>query len=287
MTYKLIELEQGSQEWLDFRKGKIGASDAAAIMGESPWKTPLQLWKQMTEGTSDSVNPAMQKGTRLEPIARALFISQTGIHVRPVVAQSNIHSWQIASLDGMSEDGSVVLEIKCGGKELHEGVRNGIIPSYYEMQLQHQANVVLPKRHIFASYFEGELLTTDYEFNYKLAERLNEVEEKFFWMLQTREAPPASDGDYVQFKNESASEILRQILSICAEEKMLKETKEALKGKLFGISPQANFILDGVKVYQTQNATYDTKAMKAAGIDIDKFKKVSSPYWVISSRGKA
>lgn len=33
MQYKIINLEQGSPEWRDFRKGKIGASMVASCVG--------------------------------------------------------------------------------------------------------------------------------------------------------------------------------------------------------------------------------------------------------------
>src|SRR5690606_2655687 len=36
----LVDLEQGSPEWLAWRAEGIGASDAATIMGENPYQTP-------------------------------------------------------------------------------------------------------------------------------------------------------------------------------------------------------------------------------------------------------
>lgn len=33
MNCRIIDLEQGSPEWLDFRKGKIGASMVASCVG--------------------------------------------------------------------------------------------------------------------------------------------------------------------------------------------------------------------------------------------------------------
>ena len=39
-----IELTQNTPEWLEFRRKKIGASDAPIILEVSTWKTPYQLW---------------------------------------------------------------------------------------------------------------------------------------------------------------------------------------------------------------------------------------------------
>ena len=33
-------------EWLEARKDGLGASDAAALLGLSPWKTNVQLWEE-------------------------------------------------------------------------------------------------------------------------------------------------------------------------------------------------------------------------------------------------
>ena len=49
MSSQLIinnEIIQGSQEWLDLRKTKITATDACVIMGESSWKTIIQLYEE-------------------------------------------------------------------------------------------------------------------------------------------------------------------------------------------------------------------------------------------------
>lgn len=32
--------------WLEARKDGLGASDAAALLGLSPWKTNVQLWEE-------------------------------------------------------------------------------------------------------------------------------------------------------------------------------------------------------------------------------------------------
>ena len=47
MSFYLIEhIEQGTTEWLNWRKGVIGASDAPTIMGENPWRSPSYLLKE-------------------------------------------------------------------------------------------------------------------------------------------------------------------------------------------------------------------------------------------------
>ena len=79
----------------------------------------------------------MKEGTRLEPIARELYIKETGINVIPLCLQDKNDSWIIASMDGITEDFTHIVEIKCG-KSAYWTARRGIVPDYYYGQLQHQ-----------------------------------------------------------------------------------------------------------------------------------------------------
>ena len=42
----MIELEQGSPEWLSWRRTVITATDASVIMGNNPWETPYSCWQR-------------------------------------------------------------------------------------------------------------------------------------------------------------------------------------------------------------------------------------------------
>ena len=44
--YFIDDLEQGSTEWHAWRRGVIGASDAATIMGENPWASARRLMEE-------------------------------------------------------------------------------------------------------------------------------------------------------------------------------------------------------------------------------------------------
>lgn len=156
LPYTRIALEQGSSEWLRWRQTKIGASDAAAIMGENPWKSRTQLFKEKIGlASSFSGNAATRRGAQLEPIARQLYESQTGIRIEPAVLVHATRPWQAASVDGITATGSKVVEIKCGEKAYAILDRTGQPPDYYYAQLQHILAVTgLPSLDYFA-YLPG------------------------------------------------------------------------------------------------------------------------------------
>ncbi len=156
---KVIDILQGSKEWLDLRKTKITATDSAVIIGANPWKTPLELYEEKLSSTDQlTKNAAMQRGIDLEPAARELFIIKTGIIVKPAVV---VEDWAMASLDGLSEDQSMAVEIKCPGAKGQDMAKIGVIPDYYYPQLQHQMMVLGIDQMYYFSFdgIDGVVLT--------------------------------------------------------------------------------------------------------------------------------
>ena len=137
-AYTVINLEQGTAEWLEWRSQGIGASDAPTIMGENPWKSSARLLAEKL-GTVEKFagNAAMARGSALEPEARKRYETITGNRVSPTCLQSNEHEWQRASLDGLSADGSAVVEIKVGDSVYKKTASTRQVPRYYVGQLQH------------------------------------------------------------------------------------------------------------------------------------------------------
>ena len=137
-VYTVVNLQQGTPEWLDWRSNGIGASDAPAIMGENPWKTAAHLLAEKL-GTAEKFggNAAMARGTALEPEARSRYEAISRVRVLPACLQSDNHEWQRASVDGLAADGNSVVEIKCGESVYKKTASSRQVPRYYVGQLQH------------------------------------------------------------------------------------------------------------------------------------------------------
>lgn len=194
----MLQFEQGSPEWLSFRKNKIGSSDAPIIVGESPWKTPYQLWQEKLGQTEEPVQTyAMIRGHMMEEKARSAYEILKGEVFFPMVVQHVEHSWQISSLDGISIDGRSAVEIKCPGKEDHALAVSGKIPCKYKAQLQHHLYVCgLSSIDYFS--FNGEVgviievkRDTDYLIN------LLKKEREFYYCLQTKTPPAFTEKDFI------------------------------------------------------------------------------------------
>lgn len=62
--------------WMDERRRGLGASDAAAVLGISPWRTNVELWEEKTgrrKPADIGDKPAVRYGNEAEPLLRALF----------------------------------------------------------------------------------------------------------------------------------------------------------------------------------------------------------------------
>ncbi|MBI4005372.1 MAG: YqaJ viral recombinase family protein [Gammaproteobacteria bacterium] len=136
-AYTIVDFQQGTKAWHEWRSQGIGASDAPAIMGENPWKSPSQLMREKCGGRGNGTNAAMARGTELEPEARKSYEIRFGVCVVPACLQSTQHSWLRASVDGLAKNGSVVVEIKCGESVYRKTSTTRKVPGYYFGQLQH------------------------------------------------------------------------------------------------------------------------------------------------------
>jgi len=178
---KKVELEQSGPEWHQWRSGGIGGSDAGVLMGTNPWMNEDQLTESKEGRLVVAENERMARGKRLEPIAREKYTEVTGIHVRPVCVVHDKVPWLRASLDGLSEDNQIVLEIKCPSNYAHKKALWGRIPDYYTAQVQHQLLVTgCPLLHYW-SYTDDEYFPKDSRHALVVVHPDFEYQEKLFY----------------------------------------------------------------------------------------------------------
>ncbi|HEX4374904.1 MAG TPA: YqaJ viral recombinase family protein [Puia sp.] len=137
---KLINLEQRSSKWLQWRRNRICASDANIIMGTCNFKSIQKLYEEKTKCYEQVPNIYMLRGIELEPIALEAFEKESGLIMFPCVVEHE-NRWMAASFDGMTIEQDSIVEIKCGGKKSHDLALNGVVDPRYYPQLQHQIEV--------------------------------------------------------------------------------------------------------------------------------------------------
>lgn len=180
---RIIDLNQGSEEWLTYRQNHLGATDASIIMNPSRYNTRVGLWQQKTLGWEKSHSAEemerMEQGTMMEPLARGAFQEEVGIEVFPAVVEHDIYPFLSASLDGISADHSVTVEIKCG-KKAFMLAQLGEISPYYYTQCQHQMMITALDWTYFYCYLDGQGILMKINRNDEYLRKLLEMEKKFW-----------------------------------------------------------------------------------------------------------
>ena len=133
---------QGTPEWHEFRAKHLNASDAPAMMGESPYKTRDALLREKATGVVAEVSSETQRrfddGHRFEALARPLAEKIIGEELYPVVGSEGKFG---ASFDGMTMLGDVIFEHKTLNAALAAIDPDGQLPLYYRIQMEHQLMV--------------------------------------------------------------------------------------------------------------------------------------------------
>lgn len=139
---KIINVKQGSKEWLKLRKSHDCASEAPVMMGDSPYMTRDELLHTKKNGTVKPVSATLQaifdEGHRAEAAARLILEEIHGVEYPPVVVSSVVEGLNLlASLDGLSID-KIVFEHKMANDDLLMKTVCQEIEAYHYWQLEQQ-----------------------------------------------------------------------------------------------------------------------------------------------------
>lgn len=128
----MTSLIQGSPEWLQFRRGKVTASNVGALLGQVSYISRNKAYKSITNDSGFTDNPAMLWGREHEIDGIREYerrthtaVVQTGAHTHEQ------HDWFLGSPDGLVGEYGMI-EVKCPfyRREVH-----GKIPGHYWMQM--------------------------------------------------------------------------------------------------------------------------------------------------------
>lgn len=197
---RILQVRQGSPEWLAERANRIGGSDANVLMDASPYLTPFQLWQIKLGKRPKPEGWAMGRGHLLEPIIMERYQAVSGHLVDPVVMVA-ANDWQITSLDGRTIDGDRVVEAKNLDRENFELLRDQrILPAKYVPQVIHNLGVSGAAVLDFVAYNEAldefEILEVSPDTAYFA--KLTAAEAEFRDCLLTQLPPAMVDRDVVE-----------------------------------------------------------------------------------------
>lgn len=126
-------------QWLNARRRGIGGSDAAAILGVSPYKSAYAVWADKMGYKDDADSEGMRQGRDLEDYVAQRFMAETGKkvvrHNRMIIRPG--YPYMLANIDRRVLGEKAGLECKTS-RDLHlKRYKNGEYPIEYYCQCQH------------------------------------------------------------------------------------------------------------------------------------------------------
>lgn len=183
----------------------IGSLDAAAALGQDPFKSQVRLWMEKT-GRQDLLHPVRLESDShaywsrlLEPIVAAHYTLRTGRKVRRVNTTSRHpeHPWMSATVvrEVVASSEVQLLECLSVGMQMASLWTLGV-PEYIRLRVLHQLAVTGAQAADVVVLLGGQDLQV-----YRIERQESEIarlirQEQAFWRhVERDQAPPPSDGD--------------------------------------------------------------------------------------------
>lgn len=278
---KLVStLNLDKKEWLKYRKGGIGGSDAGAICGLNPYRTAIQVYNdKRTDEIEEFDNEAMREGRDLEEYVARRFVEATGKKVRRANAMfcDEENPFMLADVDRMIVGENAGLECKTASPFSADKWEDDKIPLSYQIQCYHYMSVMNADRWYVAVLIYGtEFKVYCLERDEEMIQNLIHLENDFWNNHVQAGVIPAPDGSKL------ADKVLAEYFSDPVDETVeLKKFsgfnfRLSLKRRVITIFDTANGEIQefsyGVQVQVTMKN--GTKKISNEVVDHDKIKSI-------------
>ncbi len=270
----IVKLVQGSPEWRQHRLAHRNASETPVVVGLSPWMTPFELWQVRTGRTQPEVTAAMAHGTQLEPAAREAYEGLTGQLMQPLVLVDGEYS---ASLDGITLDGNLVLEIKCPkskDSKLLQEARSGRVPVHVYWQIQTQ--LLVSKAELAHLYvFDGnEGILLEQKPEPATWDTIHQEWDRFMEYVRSDQPPPLSKGDVRQRDDAEWAEAAQVYIEAKRASDQVQRTLDDAKGRLIALTSHSSEAGCGVTVtrYWRKGSIDYSKIEELRGRDLEQYR---------------
>lgn len=284
---KFVDIEQGSEQWHQLRRTKIGASNSPALLGLSPYKNAVDVFEEMVLGKKPYINKAMQRGTDTEAEAREYFndLVPGASKFIPRVVISEEYDLMMASLDGLNELNTIILEIKVPGKKVYDQCINAQVPIHWEYQIQHQLAVTgLDLAYLFVYMDANTNLVFQYKRDEKrIAQIVKGCEEFEKHYLLTYQSPESDDSKYIERSDDEWENTVTSYLQLKKDRISLESTEKLFHQKLIDLCEEKPSRGFGIRVERSEKKGLVDYSLieELQGINLEQYRKPAKVQWRI------
>lgn len=268
------DVKPNTPEWLELRTQYRTASEAAIVMGISPFTTPLKF-KMIKEGLAKQYySKAMQDGHRLEDQVRQWANFRLGKTFKEEIWTNEGY---LASLDGI--DGDCLVEIKVSDRTYND-LKHGVIPEYYLVQIQQQL-FCSPAEYGYLVAYSKQLddyaISAPIEFDPMYMANIATGWE-LFDQIKLDEHTPRDMSD-----DRRVRDLFDRYDRLKAEADTIKSYMDDIKSQLEELAGDRSLVAGDFKLERRKGATrYDyKKAATDAKVDLEQYKTESAPTFTI------
>ena len=247
-------------KWLEIRRSGIGGSDAAACVGLSSWKQPIDVYLDKLGELPDreqEIGDAMYWGNKLEPVVADWFSESTGKKVvkRNAILTHKKYPFLFANVDRLLKGEKAGLEIKTTNAFSGRSKwGDDQVPEEYYVQCLHYMMVTgLPKWYLAVLIGGNDPKVYSFERDEEAIQNLMEA-EVYFWneYVQKRVPPPITDYNESTIKalypvgngsqvilGVDAVDLAGEYVRLTKVESEAKKQKEMVKAQLMAMMGQS------------------------------------------------
>ncbi|MBO3445852.1 lambda-exonuclease family protein [Clostridium sp. CCUG 7971] len=219
-------------EWLEKRKCGIGGSDAASVLGLSPYKSSMSVYMDKIaqnyyadkEDINEEVNYRMELGNKLENFVASEFTLKTGKKVRNIngILKNDKYTFAIANIDRAVIGEKAFLECKVTNtysKKLWQKE----VPIHYQIQCHHYM-AVTGATHCYVAVLIGneEFVIHKLDRDKDLINQIMDLEKMFWDKCVIGGELPTPDG------SDDYGEVLQYLYKDSIDEELILFEKEEL-----------------------------------------------------------
>nr|DAF58210.1 MAG TPA: Exonuclease [Siphoviridae sp. ctMBu2] len=282
MNHTVVRLEQNTPAWELWRQTRFGASDAAAMLGISPYKTRAQLLREKQGAitpVSDFQREIYAAGHAAEKAILPHLEDLAGQPITPCVMEGENRI--TASLDGVNFEGTLIIEHKLlrdsdASRRRFNMAARGELAEHDMAQVQQQIMVSGAEKCWF-------VVSDGTPENMAIADVFPDVG----WFARIRAGWAQFARDLDAATDEVPQILAQEYRDLDAQIKALQSQQQAVKDQLIALAEEADsdsLAVGGITLKRIESkGAVDYKAIPALkDIDLDAYRKPASITWRIN-----